>query len=334
MHHDRSSRGTGRNGAAVLAGVLGVAMVCTGGALAQEPYPSRPVKIVVGMPAGSFTDLSARLIGDGLRQELKEAFIIENRPGAATNIATQAVARSPKDGYTLLLSTNSNAMNVSLFRELPFDVVKDFQPVATIASSAFILAITPSLPVSNLAELIAYAKGHPDVLNFASTGAGTANHLAVEMLAKQAGIKVATIFYKGSVEGIADVIGGRTHAMFAPASSAMPQVQAGKLKAIAVTSASRTSLAPDVPTMTEAGLQGYEVTMWNGLFAPAGTPPEVVARLATAAVKAVSSQELQAKIRANGGDPVVMGPEEFAGYLQKDIRRWSDAIQAAGIKPQ
>jgi tripartite-type tricarboxylate transporter receptor subunit TctC len=336
MRHGRSLRGRGLERASLLAAILApaVAAALTGIALAQEPYPSKPVKIVVGMPAGSFTDLSARLIGEGLRQELKEAFIIENRPGAATNIATQSVARAPKDGYTLLLSTNSNAMNVSLFRELPFDVVKDFQPVAMIASSAFILAVTPSLPASNLAELIAYARSHPDVLNFASTGAGTANHLAVEMLARQAGIKVATVFYKGSVEGIADVIGGRTHAMFAPASSVVPQVQAGKLRAIAVTGAARTSLAPDVPTMTEAGLPGYEVTMWNGLFAPAGTPPEVVSRLATAAVKAVSSQELQSRIKANGGDPVVMGPEEFAGYLRKDIRRWYDAIQAAGIKPQ
>ena len=285
--------------------------ILIGGGLAQEAYPNKPVKIVVGMPAGSFTDLSARLIGDSLRSELKESFVIENRPGAATNIATQTVARAPKDGYTLLLSTNSNAMNVSLFKELSFDIVKDFQPVAMIASSAFILAVTPSLPVSNLKELIAYAKSNPDVLNFASTGSGTANHLAVEMLSKQAGVKVATIFYKGSMEGIADVIGGRTHAMFAPATSVIPQVQAGKLKAIAVTSSSRTSLAPDVPTMSEAGLSGYEVTMWNGLFAPAGTPPDVVDRLAAAATRAVASQDLQSKIKNNGGDPIVMGPKEF-----------------------
>jgi tripartite-type tricarboxylate transporter receptor subunit TctC len=314
--------------------VLGVAAVWFGGALAQETYPNKPVKIVVGMPAGSFTDLSARLIGDSLRSELRESFVIENRPGAATNLATQTVARSPKDGYTLLLSTNSNAMNVSLFKELSFDIVKDFTPVAMIASSAFILAVTPSLPVSNLKELIAYGKSNPDVLNFASTGVGTANHLAVEMLSKQAGIKVATIFYKGSMEGIADVIGGRTHAMFAPATSVIPQVQAGKLKAIAVTSGGRTSLAPDVPTMSEAGLSGYEVTMWNGLFAPAGTPPDVVSRLAEAATKAVASQDLQSKIKSNGGDPIVMGPKEFEEYLQRDIRRWSNAIQAAGIKPQ
>jgi tripartite-type tricarboxylate transporter receptor subunit TctC len=314
--------------------VLGVAAVWFGGALAQETYPNKPVKIVVGMPAGSFTDLSARLIGDSLRSELRESFVIENRPGAATNLATQTVARSPKDGYTLLLSTNSNAMNVSLFKELSFDIVKDFTPVAMIASSAFILAVTPSLPVSNLKELIAYGKSNPDVLNFASTGVGTANHLAVEMLSKQAGIKVATIFYKGSMEGIADVIGGRTHAMFAPATSVIPQVQAGKLKAIAVTSGGRTSLAPDVPTMSEAGLSGYEVTMWNGLFAPAGTPPDVVSRLAEAATKAVASQDLQSKIKSNGRDPIVMGPKEFEEYLQRDIRRWSNAIQAAGIKPQ
>jgi tripartite-type tricarboxylate transporter receptor subunit TctC len=322
-----------RRSITIVLGAFGTA-VLAGGLAAQEAYPNKPVKIIVGMPAGSFTDLSARLIGDSLRAELKESFVIENRPGAATNIATQTVARAAKDGYTLLLSTNSNAMNVSLFKDLSFDIVKDFTPVAMIASSAFILAATPSLPVTNLTEMIDYARKNPDVLNFASTGSGTANHLAVEMLSKQAEIKVATVFYKGSMEGIADVIGGRTHAMFAPATSVMPQVQAGKLKAIAVTGSSRTALAPDVPTMSEAGLSGYEVTMWNGLFAPAGTPADVVDKLAVAATKAVASQDLQSKIKNNGGDPIVMGPKEFETYLQKDIRRWSEAIAAAGIRPQ
>lgn len=323
-----------RGSVALILGALGAFSIWVGGGFAQDAYPNRPVKIIVGMPAGSFTDLSARLIGDGLQQELKQSFIIENRPGAATNIATQNVARAPNDGYTLLLSSNSNTMNVSLFKELPFDVVKDFQPIAMIASTAFVLAVTPSLPVSNLKALIAYAESHPGTLNFASTGAGTANHLAVEMLAKQANIEVATIFYKSSMEGIADVIGGRTHGMFAPVSNAMPQIQAGKLKAIAVTSAARTSLALDVPTMAEAGLPGYEVAMWTGLFAPAGTAPEIVERLSSAAIKAIASDMLQTRIKANGGDPIVMGPKEFQGYLQKDIRRWSDALNAAGIKPQ
>ncbi len=327
--HDRARRRV-----VLLLAALYAAALSHGPAAAQEKYPSKPVKIVVGMPAGSFTDLSARLIGDSLGASLNEAFIVENRPGAATNIATQSVARAQKDGYTLLLSTNSNAMNVSLFKELSFDVVRDFEPVAMIASSAFILSVTPSLPVSNLKELIAYAKANPGVLNFASTGRGTANHLAVEMLSTRADIKVATVFYKGSTEGIADVIAGRTHAMFAPASTAMPQIQAGKLKGIAVTSKTRTARAPDVPTMSEAGLPGYEVAMWNGLFAPAGTPPEVIEKLAAAATKAVASSELQSKIKANGGDPVVLGPKEFSDYFKADIRRWSDAIKAAGISPQ
>lgn len=334
MQYCHLRQGRSASSVAIFLGALSAVALWMGAASAQESYPSKPVKIIVGMPAGTFTDLSARLIGDSLRADLHESFIVENRPGAATNIATQAAARAPKDGYTLLLSTNSNAMNVSLFKELPFDVVKDFEPIAMIAASSFILSVTPSLPVSNLQELIAYAKGHPGVLNFASTGSGTANHLAAEMLAKQADIKVTTVFYKGSAEGIADVLAGRTHAMFAPAFTAMAQIQAGKLKAIAVTSKARTALAPNVPTMGEAGLPGYEVAMWNGLFAPAGTPPAVIDRLATAAIKAVASEELQSKIKSNGGDPIVMGPKELADYFQADIRRWADAIKAAGIKPQ
>ena len=237
MHYDLSSKGRSWSGGS--AGVhsvdarrdgprrrfdsivmLGVAAACglmaceladarwrIGTAQAQTSYPSKPVKIVVGMPPGTFTDSSARLMADSLRLDLREPFIVENRPGAATNIATAGVARAPNDGYTLLLSSNSNTMNVSLFKELPFDVIRDFQPIAMIAASSFILVISPSLPVSTLQELIAYAKTHPDVLNFASTGAGTANHLAVEMLAAQAGIKVTTVFYKGSAEGIADILG-------------------------------------------------------------------------------------------------------------------------------
>jgi tripartite-type tricarboxylate transporter receptor subunit TctC len=305
-----------------------------GCAQAQVGYPDKPVRIIVGMPAGSFTDLSARVIAQGLGTEFGKTFVVENRPGAATNIATQDVARAPKDGYTLLLSTNSNAMNVSLFKYLPFDIIKDFEPIAMIASTAFILTVNPALPVSNLKELIAYAKEHPGTLNFASTGSGTANHLAVEMLAKQSGIKVETIFYKGSTDGIADVLAGRVNAMFAPASTVLSHIRAGKLKGIAVTGLTRTSLTPDIPTMAEAGLPGYQVTMWNGLFAPSGTPPQVIGQLAKAANKAIATPDIRSKVEANGGDTVVMRPKEFEDYLQKDVKRWSDAIRDAGIKPQ
>jgi tripartite-type tricarboxylate transporter receptor subunit TctC len=321
----------GRRNAALVLGVIGAA-IFIGGGLAQEVYPNKPVKIVVGMPAGSFTDLSARLIGDGLRQELNESFIVENRPGAATNIATQNVARSPKDGYTLLLSTNSNAMNVSLFKELPFDVVKDFQPIAMIASTAFILAVTPSLPVSNLKELIDHAKKHPDTLNFASTGSGTANHLAVEMLGKQADIKVTTVFYKGSMEGIADVLAGRTHAMFAPASSVIPQAQAGKLKAIAVTGGARTTLAPDVPTMAEAGLPGVEIGSWFALLAPAGTPKEAVARLDAEVKSALQAPDVAERLRGLGYESFYMPSDELGAFLKSDLEKWTKVIRAAGIR--
>ncbi len=313
---------------------LGTAGSHIGAAQAAETYPDRPVKIVVGMPAGTFTDTSARLIGDSLSNALHEKFVIENRPGAATNIATSAVARSTNDGYTLLLSTNSNAMNVSLFKELPFNIEHDFVPVAMIASTNFVLVVRSTLPINSVQELIAYAKAHPGTLNFASTGKGTANHLAVEMLSKQAGVKVATIFYKGSVEALTDLIAGRTDAMFAPPSTAMPHVEAGKLRALAMTGSERSPTMPKLPTVAEAGLPGYEVAMWNGLFAPAGTPPAVVAKLAKAATDAVASEEMQKKIRAGGGDPVVMGPKEFTAYLQKDIKRWSDVIHDAGIQPQ
>src|SRR5262245_55586526 len=231
--------------------ICAFAPFCAGqfNARAQETYPAKPVKIVVGMPPGSFTDLTARLIGDELRADLGQSFVIENRPGAATNIATSTVARSANDGYTLLLATNSNTMNVTLFKSLPFDVRKDFVPVAMITSAGFVLVVSPSLGVSSLPELIALAKSKPGFLNFASTGSGTANHLTIEMFAQMAGVKVTTIFYKGSMEGVSDVLGGRIHGMFSPGSTAMPHVESGALKALAVTTPRRTGFAPNIPTM-------------------------------------------------------------------------------------
>ena len=303
-------------------------------AWAQEAYPTKPVKIIVGMPAGSFTDLTARLVADELRANLGQSFVVENRPGAATNVATAAVARAPNDGYTLLLASNSNTMNVTLFKNLPFDIEKDFVPVAMITSAGFVLVVSPSLGVSSVQELIALAKAKPGFLNFASTGSGTANHLAIEMFAQKAGIKVTTVFYKGSMEGVADVLGGRIHGMFAPGSTAMPHVEAGALKALAVTTPRRTAFAPNIPTMAEAGLEGYDVSMWNGIFAPAGTSADVIQRLAAIATKAVRSDELQNKIKTNGGDPAAMGPQEFAAYIKQDIAKWSAVVSGAGIQPQ
>ena len=302
-------------------------------AAAQTTYPNKPVHIVVGMPAGSFTDLSARWMANELEKTLGATFVVENRPGASTNIASTAVANATGDGYTLLLATNANTMNPALFKSLPFDVVKDFRPVAMIASTPFILIVRPDFPAKNIKELIDYAKANPGKINIAATGKGTGTHLAVEMLQQKAGIKVQTIFYKGSLESITDVMGGRIDAMFSPITTALPQMKAGTVRALAITSPQRSSLAPDVPSVAEAGVPGYAAAMWTGLFAPAATPPAIVAQLAAAATKAAAEPALQSTIRNGGGDAVVMGGQEFNDFVLTDIARWRAVVEAAGIQP-
>ena len=243
------------------------------------------------------------------------------------------MANATGDGYTLLLATNANTMNPALFKSLPFDVVKDFRPVAMIASTPFILIVRPDFPAKNIKELIDYAKANPGKINIAATGKGTGTHLAVEMLQQKAGIKVQTIFYKGSLESITDVMGGRIDAMFSPITTALPQMKAGTVRALAITSPQRSSLAPDVPSVAEAGVPGYAAAMWTGLFAPAATPPAIVAQLAAAATKAAAEPALQSKIRNGGGDAVVMGGQEFNDFVLTDIARWRAVVEAAGIQP-
>ena len=313
---------------------LAAVLLLSSGVHAQEAYPNKPVKIVVGMPAGSFTDMTARWIGDELRATLGSSFVIENRPGAATNIAAGAVARAPGDGYTLLLATNANTMNPSLFKSLPFDVTKDFQPVAMIASASFLLVVDPSLPVANVQEFIAYAKARPGGVNIGATGRGTATHLAIEMFSQKAGVKVETIFYKSSVEALTDVLAGQVQATFAPMATAMPHVEAGKLKALATTAAQRSALALQIPTVAESGVPGYDAAMWTGMFAPAGTPRDVIDRLSDAVTKAVASSELQSKIKNSGGDPIVMGTRDFSAYVLRDVAKWSDTVKSSDIKPE
>src|SRR5262249_6697013 len=264
--------------------VAGAIALCP--ALAQDAYPNKAVKILVGTPAGSFTDLMARLVADSLRAQLGQSFVIENRPGPAAHIATATVARLPNDGYTLLWASNSNTMNVSLMKDMPFDFARDFSPIAMVAAAPLVLVVNPALGVASVSELVTLAKAKPGELNFASTGVGSANHFAVELFNLKAGVKVTTVFYKGSPEGIADILAGRIHAMFSPASSVVSHIETGNLKALGVTSARRTASAPNVPTMAEAGLPGFDVALWNGLVAPAGTPADIVERLGGAALKA------------------------------------------------
>lgn len=330
-----SPRATPRRALAVIAATaaLSLSPLLPDRAGAQDAYPNRPVKIFVGLPAGSFIDLSARWVGDELRAALGSSFIVENRPGAATNIASGLVARAPNDGYTLLLATSSNTLNPSLFKKLPFDAEKDFQPVAMIASTPFLVLAHPSLPVNSLQDLVAHVKAKPGELNVGSLGTGTAMHLAIETFMHQAGTKAVTVFYKSSPDIITDLLGGRIQVAFAPIATSLAHATAGKLKALGVTSAKRSSLAPDVPAVAEAGLPGYEVVLWTGLFAPAGTPADIVERLSAATVKAVGSEGMQARIKKAGGEPQIMGSKEFSDYVRKDFVKWAEAVKAAGVKP-
>jgi tripartite-type tricarboxylate transporter receptor subunit TctC len=212
-------------------------------------------------------------------------------------------------------------------------VVKDFEPVAMIASTPFLFVVRPDFPAKDMKELIAFAKANPGKLNVAATGRGTGTHLAIEMLQQKAGITVQTIFYKGSLESVTDVLAGRIDAMFSPISTAKPHLAAGKLRALAITSPQRSALVPDVPTVAEAGVPGYAAAMWTGLFAPAGTPQTIIDRLSAAATKAAGSPALQGKIRNGGGDAIVMGKKDFSNFVQEDIARWQTVVKAAGIEP-
>ncbi len=319
--------------ASAMLAILAAAPAISTRAQAQGAYPDKPVKIVVGLPAGSFIDLSARWIAEELRTALGGTFIVENRPGAATNIASGLVARAPADGYTLLLATSSNTLNPSLFKKLPFDAKKDFQPVAMIASTPFLVLAHPSLQVNSLKELIARAKAKPGELNFGSLGSGTAMHLAIETFAHNAGFKPVTVFYKSSPDVITDLLGGRIHVAFAPIATSLAHANAGKVKALGVTSATRSSMAPDIPTVAESGAPGYEVVLWTGLFAPADTPAAIVERLSAATEKAVGSENMQTRIKKAGGEPQALGSKAFTDYVNKDFLKWAEAVKAAGIKP-
>jgi tripartite-type tricarboxylate transporter receptor subunit TctC len=299
-----------------------------------QSYPTKPVRILVGTPPGSSTDLAARFTAAGLEKKLGQNFVVENRAGAATNIATGAVARAPADGYTLLWASNSNTMNVSMMKNLPFDFAKDFAPIAMVVQTPLFFVINPQIPAKSVKEFVALAKAAPGKYNFATTGKGSANHLAVTLFSLRSGIKLTTVYYKGSTAGVTDILSGRVHAMFSPGSSALAFIKAGKLRALAVTSRKRTAIAPDIPTMMEAGIPNFEVTFWNGLAAPAGTPKAIIDKLSKATTEVVSSPAFMASAKLRGSEPLPMDAKEFGAYIKADIVKWAEVAKAAGLQPQ
>ena len=300
--------------------------------LAQTAYPVKPVRILVGAPPGGGNDIMARLIAQRLSENLGQQVIVENRPGAGATLATDLVAKSAPDGHTLFMTPSAHALSPSIYRKLPFDPVKDFAAIGQMASVPLVVIVNASLPVASLRELIELARAKPNSINFGSGGNGAAQHLAGEYLKSLAGIEMVHVPYKGSGQAIPDLIGGQIQLMVEPLASAMPHIRGGKVRALAVTSRQRVASLPDLPTAEEAGLPGYEVTAWYGLLAPAGTPPEVVAKLNAEMNKVIAQPAMRDSLATQGAIPVSGTPQQFMDLIVAEIARWRPIIQRAGIR--
>jgi tripartite-type tricarboxylate transporter receptor subunit TctC len=297
-----------------------------------DDYPARPVRIIVGFIPGSSADITARVLGQRMGQILGQQFVVENKPGAGSSLAAEFVARAPKDSYTLFLGSSANITNAAINPNLSFDLVKDFAPIALVTTAAVILVVHPSTGVNSVQELIALAKSKPGEVLYASTGVGTAPHLSGELFAMRGGVKLVHVPYQGSPQAVTDLLAGRTSMMFSPASAVVSQVETGKLKALASAAAKRPSIAPNLPTMAEAGMPDFDTSIWFGLMAPAGTPREIVDKLAHAAREALQSEDVLSALHPQGFDALSGGPEDFSKTIQSEIKRWGEVAQAAGLK--
>jgi tripartite-type tricarboxylate transporter receptor subunit TctC len=311
--------------------VMALAAVTTAGAVQAEDYPTRPVRIIIGFGPGSVADIVARVLATRISQTLGQQFVVENRTGAGSSIAAEYVARAPKDGYTLFMATVANTINPAL-NKLSFDFGKDLSPVILVANVPQMMVVHPSLGVSSVQELIALAKSKPDQIQYASSGAGTLSHLSAELLNSAAGIKLMQVPYPGSAQGMNDVLAGRVPLMFGPASTVWSNVTAGKLKVLAVTQTQRAAMAPEVPTMAEAGVPGYAAGIWMGLLAPAATPRAIVNKIAQAANEGLRSSEVTAPMRTQGVEPLGSSPDEFARFIDDELKKWATVVTTAGIR--
>jgi tripartite-type tricarboxylate transporter receptor subunit TctC len=316
--------------------ILGLTLALgTAAALAQGrvgDFPSQPLRLIIGFPPGSAADITARLVGSVMSDRLGQQVVVESRPGAGSSIAAEFVARAPADGYTLYIGTSSNVTNAAINPNPRFDFAKDLAPVTPLTILPLILAVHPSLGVSSVEELIALARSKPGELTYASVGPGTVPHLATELFSVRAKIKLVHVPYQGSPPAVTDLLAGRVSMTLIVASTVMPHVEAGRVKALASSSAKRLHLAPNLPTMAEAGLPDFEAGVWFGLMAPAATPRGVIEKLSAAANAALASDEIVAKLRAQGFEPLGGSPEEFARLIARETAKWAAAADAAGLK--
>ena len=304
-------------------------------AWAQEPYPSKPVRIIVPFAAGGVADLVPRIVAEKLTQKWGQPVLVENKAGASGNIGMAEGARAAPDGYTLVLAPTGNlTVNPTLFPNLPFDTHRDFAPVTLLAQSPNVLVVHPSVPAKTFKELIAYAKANPDKLNFASPGEGSGAHLAGELLNLEAGIKTTHVPYKGIAPAVNDLLGGNVQMMFAGISAIIQHVKNGKLVAIAIASPKRSAQLPDVPTVAESGLPGFDVTSWYGVVVRAGTPQAIIQKVQRDMAEALQSEDVKGKLAGLGLEPVGDTPEEFAAIIAAESKKWGDIVRRAHIPPQ
>jgi len=297
-----------------------------------QPYPSKPIRLIVPFPAGGPTDITARIISPKVSEALGYNIIIDNRGGGSSIIGSDIVAKSPADGYTLLISTVTNTINVSLIPKIPYNMVRDFDPVVQLFITTSILTAHPSLPVKSVKELIALAKARPGELTYGSAGNGSPSHLAGELLKTMSGIELLHVPYKGGGPAAVELVAGQVQLAFLSAPAVVPFIKAGRLRALAVTNAKRSLVLPDLPTIAESGLPGYESEGWSGIFVPAGTPAAVVQLLYSEFAAAVRDSAIRAKLIAAGVEPALMPPDELGKKVRSEIERWGKIVKASGMK--
>jgi tripartite-type tricarboxylate transporter receptor subunit TctC len=315
-----------------LAAVATASLVLPRIVLAQA-YPTRPVHLLEGFGAGGASDLVARLIGQWLSQRLGQSFVVENRPGASSNIAAEVVAHAAPDGYTLLLITTTNALNVTLYDRLDFNFIRDVAPVAGLVRLPLVILVNPSFPARSLPEFISYAKANPGKINMATPGVGTPMHVASELFKMKAGVDVVPVPYRAIPLAYTDLLAGQVQAMFITVPSALGYISSGKLRALAVASSTRAALLPDIPCVTEV-VPGFEVSAWQGIGAPKKTPSAVIERLNTEINAGLGDRNLRARLADLGGVPTLMTPEEFSKFITEETDKWAKVIHQAGIKPE
>jgi tripartite-type tricarboxylate transporter receptor subunit TctC len=314
-----------------LALFIGLAVVGFASDVLGQSYPSRNVRIVVPFPAGGGVDTMARILSNRLSELLKQPVLVEHRPGAGGNLGADAVAKAPPDGYTVLLTVNGLAISPSLYRSLPFDPTKAFAPVTQVAASQFVLTGSPKLQAATVQEVIALARARPGSLNYGSSGVGAPLHLQAEMFKHGAGLDIAHIPYRGDAPMLTALLSGDIQIAFMPLSTGVPQVQAGQIKGLAITGRKRSTALPELPTLLEAGVKGLEDGSWYGLFAPAGTPPEIVARLQREMAEVLKTPEVAERIRATGNEPVGSAPEQFDAFFKADVVKFAKIVADAKI---